>query len=319
MEKVLIAGAGGFIGGHLAKKLLQEGFEVKCADIKPLNTWFQLHKQAENHSLDLRLPENCINVSDVDLVFNMAANMGGMGFIESHGVECMMSSTINTNLLNAASDLNVFRYFYSSSACVYNIAKQSSHDVIALKEEDAYPAQPEGPYGWEKLFSEILCQAFSKEKGLETRIARFHNVYGPHGSWNDGREKAPAAICRKVAESKLQGKKEIEIWGDGEQLRTFTYIEDCIEGIMRLMFSDEKDPLNIGSSEIVSINQLTDMISEIAGVKLDKKHILDSPLGVVGRSSDNTKIKQALEWEPTVPMTVGLQYTYKWIHDQISK
>jgi GDP-D-mannose 3', 5'-epimerase len=312
--QVLVAGGGGFIGGWLARDLVARGYRVRCADIKPLDEWYQVHSGAENLVLDLKDLANCRQaVAGMSRVYNLAADMGGMGFIESHKADCMLSVLINTHLLIAARDAGVERYFYASSACVYAAEKQTSADVTALREEDAYPAMPEDGYGWEKLFSERMCRHFREDFGMETRVARFHNVYGPHGTYDGGREKAPAAICRKVIQAKLSGSRDIEIWGDGLQTRSFTYIDDCIDGINRIMESEILQPINLGSSELVSINHLVDMVEEIAGVRLVRRYNLDAPKGVRGRNSDNTLIQHLLGWEPSTPFVVGMQRTYEWI------
>ncbi|MCX7631429.1 MAG: NAD-dependent epimerase/dehydratase family protein [Geminicoccaceae bacterium] len=317
--RILVTGAGGFIGGHLVAALRRLGFRrLRAVDIKPTDEWFQRFDDVENLVLDLRLPAACARVcEDVTWVFNLAADMGGMGFIETHKAECMLSVLINTHLLVAARDAGVRRYFFASSACVYNAEKQARPDVTALKEEDAYPAMPEDGYGWEKLFSERMCRHFTEDFGLETRVGRYHNVYGPHGTWCGGREKAPAAICRKVAEAENNG--TIEIWGDGKQTRSFMYIDDCIFGTLLLMNSSVREPLNIGSSELVSINRLVDVVEDIAGVRLRRRYDLDAPKGVRGRNSDNTKIKALLGWEPSVRLRDGLEVTYAWIEEQIAK
>lgn len=320
MNHILVAGGGGFIGGHLVKSLIAEGNKVRSVDIKPLNQWYQVHESAENIVADLSETGNCIShTRDVDHVYNLAADMGGMGFIETHKAECMLSVLINTNMLNASRLNNVKRYFYSSSACVYAADKQNNQNVTALKEEDAYPAQPEDGYGWEKLFSERMCRHFLEDFGLETRVARYHNVYGPLGTFYGGREKAPAAICRKVALAKKSGSKTIEIWGDGEQTRSFMYIDDCIEGTKMLLESSFSAPINIGSSELVSINQMVDIVETIAGIKLDRSHNLSSPQGVRGRNSDNTLIQKEFGWEPTISLMTGLEKTYKWIYDNLDE
>ena len=312
--KYLVCGAGGFIGGHLVKNLMDEGNEVICADIKPLEYWFQIFDQNKNYSLDLKSYDNCLKVTkNVDYIYNMACNMGGMGFIENNKAECMLSVLINTNLLRACLENDVKRYFYSSSACVYNGTKQKETFVPGLKEEDAYPAEPEDGYGWEKLFSERMCRHFNEDFGLQTRVVRYHNVYGPLGTYDGGREKAPAAICRKIIKAKLNNQKEIEVWGDGEQTRSFMYISDCIEGTKKLFNSDLNEPYNVGSSEQVSINQMIEMIEEIADFKVKKKYLLDKPKGVRGRSSDNTKIQKDLNWSPSLPLKEGLKSTYSWI------
>lgn len=316
---ILVAGGGGFIGGHLVADLRRQGHRrIRAVDIKPMNEWYQRFNDVENLVLDLSLRENCQQaMQGVHTVFNLAANMGGMGFIENNKALCMLSVLINTHLLQAAQQIGVARYFYSSSACVYNADKQKDTDVTALREEDAYPAMAEDGYGWEKLFSERMCRHFREDFGLWTRVARFHNVYGPHGSWEGGREKAPAAICRKVIDAKLSGKLEINIWGDGLQTRSFMYIDDCLKGVQMLLASNVLEPLNIGSSELVSINQLVDMVEKIAGVKLKRSYDLSAPKGVRGRNSDNTLIKKLLDWEPSTRLYDGLEKTYAWIYDQM--
>jgi nucleoside-diphosphate-sugar epimerase len=316
---VLVAGGGGFIGGWLARDLLKRGHCVRCADMKPLDEWHQVHERAENLVLDLKDLANCRQaVAGMSRVYNLAADMGGMGFIESHKADCMLSVLINTHLLLAALDAGVERYFYASSACVYAADKQTSTDVTALREEDAYPAMPEDGYGWEKLFSERMCRHFREDYGLETRVARFHNVYGPHGTWDGGREKAPAAICRKVIQAKRSGSLDIEIWGDGLQTRSFMWIDDCIEGIHRIMESEIREPINLGSSELVSINRLVDIVEEIADVRLLRHYNPDAPKGVRGRNSDNTLIQHFLGWEPSTPLVVGMRKTYDWIASVMS-
>tara|TARA_A100001015_G_scaffold311099_1_gene413688 strand:- start:2473 stop:3468 length:996 start_codon:yes stop_codon:yes gene_type:complete len=317
-QRILVCGAGGFIGGHLVSDLLKDGFDVICADIKPLEFWFQLSDNTLNYSLDLKEYENCLKVTEgVDYIYNMACNMGGMGFIENNKAECMLSVLINTNLLRACLINNVKKYFYSSSACVYNAQKQKKTFVNGLKEEDAYPAEPEDGYGWEKLFSERMCRHFTEDFGLETRVVRYHNVYGPLGTYDGGREKAPAAICRKIAEAKINKKEEIEVWGDGEQTRSFMYISDCIEGTKKIFNSNLIEPYNVGSDEQVSINQMIELIEEIADYKVKRKYLLDKPKGVRGRSSDNTKIIQDLSWSPSINLKQGLDKTYNWIVEQI--
>ena len=317
--KYLVCGAGGFIGGHLVKNLMDEGHEVICADIKPLEYWFQLFEKNSNFSLDLKSYDNCIKVTDgVDFIYNMACNMGGMGFIENNKAECMLSVLINTNLLRACLVNDVKKYFYSSSACVYNATKQKQTFVPGLKEEDAYPAEPEDGYGWEKLFSERMCRHFKEDFGLETRVVRYHNVYGPLGTYDGGREKAPAALCRKIIQAKLNKEQEIEVWGDGEQTRSFMFISDCIEGTKKIFNSDLKDPYNVGSSEQVSINQMIKMIEEIADYEVKKKYLLDKPKGVRGRSSDNSMIIKDLNWSPTISLKEGLKSTYSWISSEMN-
>ena len=317
-KKFLIAGAGGFIGGHLVSKLLKDGHEVICADIKPLEYWFQIFDKNKNFSLDLKEYENCLKVtSDVDYIYNMACNMGGMGFIENNKAECMLSVLINTNLLRASMENKVKKYFFSSSACVYNASKQKEIFIKGLKETDAYPADPEDGYGWEKLFSERMCRHFTEDFGLETRVARYHNVYGPMGTFDGGREKAPAALCRKIINAKLKNQNEIEVWGDGKQTRSFMYIEDCLRGTINLFESNDSNVFNIGSEEQVSINQMIEIIEEIANFKVKKKYLLDKPLGVRGRSSDNTFIRQKLNWDTEFTLKQGLEKTYEWIYNQI--
>jgi len=318
MKKIVVAGAGGFIGGHLARKLKEAGHQVRAVDIKPLNRWYQITPGVENLVLDLKIKENCYRaLNGYEEVFNLAADMGGMGFIETHKADCMLSVLINTHLLIASRDLGIQRFFYSSSACVYNGEKQTDPDNPGLKESDAYPALAEDGYGWEKLFSERMCRHFTEDFALITRVARFHNVYGPFGTYDGGREKAPAAICRKVIEGELFNKKEIVIWGDGHQTRSFMYIDDCIKGILDIMYSNIQEPINLGSSEMVSINQLVDYVEEIANHKLERKYDYDAPKGVRGRNSDNTLIKQYLGWEPSIPLKEGLKKTYDWIKEQL--
>lgn len=317
-ELILVAGAGGFIGGHLVAELLRQGYtNLRAVDIKPLDEWFQIFSQVENISADLKDRENCYSACrGAREVYNLAADMGGMGFIENNKALCMLSVLINTHLLMAARDQGVDRYFYASSACVYNADKQRDAAVTPLAEDDAYPAMPEDGYGWEKLFSERMCRHFREDFSLLTRVARFHNVYGPHGTWEGGREKAPAAICRKVIHAKVTGNHEIEIWGDGNQTRSFMYITDCLQGIDKITHSQIEEPINLGSSELVTINQLVDIVEDIAGVKLHRKYNLNAPRGVMGRNSDNTKIRQYLDWEPSVRLRDGLEQTYAWIYDQ---
>ena len=319
MKKIIVAGAGGFIAGHLVKELIKNGHSVRAVDLKPLNEWYQVSTEADNLVLDLRLRENCYQaVNGYNEIFNLAADMGGMGFIENNKAACMISVLINTHLLIAARDCGIDRFFYASSACVYNGDKQTDPDNPGLKESDAYPALAEDGYGWEKLFSERMCRHFREDFGLTTRVARFHNVYGPFGTYDGGREKAPAAVCRKVIEAGITGKKEIVIWGDGHQTRSFMYIDDCIKGIQDIMYSNIEEPLNLGSSEMVSINQLVDIVEDIAGFKLNRKYDLDAPKGVRGRNSENTLIKKYLDWEPSIPLKKGMKKTYDWIKEQMS-
>ncbi len=320
MKRIVVTGAGGFIAGHLVKELIRTGQKVRAVDIKPLNEWYQIFPEADNLVLDLRLRENCYQaVNGFNEVFNLAADMGGMGFIENNKAACMISVLINTHLLIAARDCGIERFFFSSSACVYNAEKQNDPNNPGLKESDAYPALPEDGYGWEKLFSERMCRHFSEDFGLITRVARYHNVYGPYGTYDGGREKAPAAICRKVIEAGITGQKHIEIWGDGYQTRSFTYIDDCIKGSIDIMYSDIEEPLNLGSSEMISINELVDIVENIAGYKLVRKYDLTAPKGVRGRNSDNTLIKKYLGWEPSMPLRNGMKKTYDWIKEQIQK
>src|SRR5215469_13183541 len=317
-DLVLVAGGGGFIGGHLVADLLRRGrTRIRAVDIKPCDEWYQVFPDVENVVADLKDLPNCVDASrGAAEVYNLAADMGGMGFIENNKALCMLSVLINTHLLLAARDAGVRRYFYASSACVYNAEKQRSPDVTALKESDAYPALAEDGYGWEKLFSERMCRHFLEDFGLVTRVARFHNVYGPHGTWEGGREKAPAAICRKVIDALATGRHEIEIWGDGQQTRSFMYIDDCILGIRRIMESNIEEPINLGSSELVSINDLVSLVEGIAGIKLERSYNLSAPKGVNGRNSDNTKIKEYLGWEPDTRLRDGLARTYAWIHEE---
>lgn len=319
-RRVLVAGGGGFIGGHLVARLVDLGCElVRAVDIKPVDDWYQEHAGAENLSADLsKLDDAGSAVEGVDTVFQLAADMGGMGFIENHRAECMLSVLTNTHLLQAAVAGAVGRFFYSSSACVYAASRQDDPAVVALREDDAYPAEPEDGYGWEKLFSERMCRHFMEDFGLQTRVARYHNVYGPNGTWVGGREKAPAAICRKVAEAKIAGRSEIEVWGDGEQTRSFMYIDDCVDGTLLLTESDVAQPLNVGSSELVSINGLVDLVCQIADVKLERVHDLSAPQGVRGRNSDNVKIRSELGWEPSTSLVKGLTRTYEWVYDQVA-
>ncbi|MCS5540611.1 MAG: NAD-dependent epimerase/dehydratase family protein [Roseibacillus sp.] len=319
-KRILIAGGGGFIGGHLAGSLLAKGHQVVVADIKRLDQWYQVHGEAENHVLNLEGKQACYEVMEgCDEVYNLACNMGGMGFIEFNRALCMISVLINTHLLMGARDLGVKGFFYASSACVYPDYRQDDADVMALKEPDAYPAQPEDGYGWEKLFSERMCRNFHEDFGLNVRVFRFHNVYGPFGTWVGGREKAPAALCRKVIEAADTGNHEIEIWGDGEQTRSFMYIDDCVGGMARLMGSGYSEPLNLGRAELVSINGLLEIIEGIAGIRLNRNYDLSKPQGVRGRNSDNTLIQETLGWEPEVNLATGLEKTYHWIREQYER
>ncbi|MBP7700833.1 NAD-dependent epimerase/dehydratase family protein [Candidatus Woesebacteria bacterium] len=316
---ILVAGAGGFIGGHLVKYLFELGYrQIRAVDIKPLDDWYQKSQMAENISLDLRDLKNCQTVTrGVDEVYNLAADMGGMGFIEANKALCMLNVLINTHLLIAAKDNGIKRFFFSSSACVYAKDKQQRTDMDGLKESDVYPAMPEDGYGWEKLFSERMCRHFMEDFGLETRVARFHNVYGPHGEYKGGREKAPAAIIRKVVSAQKTEMNEIEIWGDGKQSRTFMFIDDCVKGIDLIMHSDIREPINLGRSELVTINELVTIVESIAKIKLKRIHNLNAPQGVRGRSSDNTLIRKLLNWEPTIPLQEGIEKTYEWIKGEM--
>ena len=317
-DTILVAGGGGFIGGHLVAELLRRGHRnIRSVDVKPRDQWYQVFPEAENVVADLKeLPacrDACAGASEV---YNLAADMGGMGFIENNKALCMLSVLINTHLLQAAREAGVDRYFYASSACVYAADKQKSADVEPLVESDAYPAMPEDGYGWEKLFSERMCRHFREDYGLATRVARFHNVYGPDGTWDGGREKAPAAISRKVAHAKATGDHEIPVWGDGTQTRSFMYIDDCIAGIDRIMHSDIEEPINLGSSELISIDGLVNLVGDLAGIDVTVRHQLDKPRGVNGRNSDNTLIQKHLGWEPPTPLRDGMRTTYDWVEAQ---
>ena len=319
-QLILVTGVGGFIGGHIVADLLVHGHtKIRAVDLKPFDNWYQLFPEVENRRLDLQGWDVCHDVTEgADIVVNMAADMGGMGFIENNKALCMLSVLINTHLLMAAQAHGVQQYFFASSACVYAADKQTATEVLPLKEEYAYPAMPEDGYGWEKLFSERMCRHFTEDFGLETRVARYHNVYGPCGTYDGGREKAPAAICRKVIDAKRSGRHEIEIWGDGEQTRSFMYIDDCLIGMRRIMESDCREPLNLGSDRLVSINGLVDIVEGIGGIKLRRVYNLYAPQGARGRNSDNTLIKQVLGWAPTVTLEDGLEKTYRWIYDQMT-
>ena len=320
-KKILIVGAGGFIGGHLVKRLLDDGNYIVATDIKPREYWFQEFEKVENHfSMDMKDIGNCRKVAkNIDYVFNMACNMGGMGFIENNKAECMQSVLINTNLLISCKETSVERYFFSSSACAYNKTKQKEVFIEGLRETDAYPADPEDGYGWEKLFSERMCRHFMEDYGLQVRVARYHNIYGPFGTYDGGREKAPAALCRKIIKAKKNNKNEIEVWGDGMQTRTFLYVDDCIEGTLRLFESNYSEPVNIGSDEQVSINQMIEIIEGISGVKkLNRIYQLDKPKGVRGRSSNNDLVKKILNWSYKIKLREGLKKTYNWISSEIN-
>jgi nucleoside-diphosphate-sugar epimerase len=318
-EVIVVAGGGGFIGGHLVADLLRQGKQVRAVDVKPADEWYQRFDDAENLHLDLAEKDACRKaLAGASCVYQLAADMGGMGFIENNKALCMLSVLVNTHMLMAARAAGVDRFFYSSSACVYAAEHQTDPDVTALREEDAYPAMPEDGYGWEKLFSERMCRHFREDFDLQTRVARYHNVYGPHGTYDGGREKAPAAICRKVAAAKLSGDHRIEIWGDGQQTRSFMYVDDCVHGTQTLAHSDVIEPINLGSSELVTINQLVSIVEEIAGVELRREYKLDAPQGVRGRNSDNTRILELLGWEPSISLREGLEQTYRWVHDQMA-
>ena len=318
MASCVVTGAGGFIGGHLVADLVGQGVDVRAVDAKPLDRWYQTAAGVESLTLDLTARDACREaVKGADQVFNLAADMGGIGFIEGNKALCMLSVLINTHLLMAARDEGVSRYFYASSACVYAAGKQDRPDIDALRESDAYPAMPEDGYGWEKLFSERMCRHFHEDFGLETRVARYHNIYGPHGTYEGGREKAPAAICRKVAAAVLSGDHAIEVWGDGQQTRSFTYIDDCVSGTRIITDSDVVEPLNLGSDEMVTIDQLVDVVEEIAGVRLRRTYVMDAPQGVRGRSSDNSLIRERLGWAPSTSLAEGLEATYAWVFDKM--
>ncbi|MGV3708484.1 MAG: NAD-dependent epimerase/dehydratase family protein [Gemmatimonas sp.] len=314
---VVVAGAGGFIGGHLVAALRGQGARIRAVDIKPLQQWYQRFDDVENRVGDLSLLEHArAACAGATMVYQLAAEVGGMGFIEHNKALCMLSVLIDTHMLQAARQAGVQRFFFASTACVYAADKQSTPAVVALREEDAYPAMPEDGYGWQKLFSERMCRHFSEDFGMATRIARYHNVYGPHGTWDGGREKAPAAICRKVIHAVHSGARDIEIWGDGNQTRSFTYIDDCVVGTLALARSNVPEPLNIGSSELVTINQLVDIAESIGGVTLRRCYNLTAPRGVSGRNSDNTKILARLGWEPATRLREGMERTYRWIEAQ---
>lgn len=317
---VLVAGGGGFIGGHLVADLLAQGKTVRSIDVKPMDEWYQVHPDAQNGVGDLSLLADAEAATEgAREVFMLAADMGGMGFIENNKALCMLTVLTSTHMLQAAKKFDVERYFYSSSACVYAADKQTDTAVTALKESDAYPAQPEDGYGWEKLFSERMARHFTEDYGLITRTARYHNVYGPEGTWTGGREKAPAAVCRKIAEAVITGKHELEIWGDGEQTRSFMYVDDCVQGSQRILASDLEEPINLGSSELVSINQLYTIVEDIAGIKCERKYDLSAPQGVRGRNSDNTMINEVFGWEPSITLADGLAKTYAWVYDQVKR
>jgi nucleoside-diphosphate-sugar epimerase len=312
-------GAGGFIGGHLVGRLCAEGVDVRAVDILPVERW-RLHHDTECLKADLRDAAACRSLAaSCAHVYDLASDMGGMGFIASHQVDCMLSIVIAVNLLEAAHATGAERFFFSSSACVYPRDRQGDADTVPLREEDAFPANPEDGYGWEKLFTEQLARAFHRERGLDVRIARYHNVYGPHGAWEGGREKAPAAICRKVATAVLTGRSVIDIWGDGKQTRSFMWIGDCIEGTRRLVESTVSEPRNIGSAELVSIDELVTTVEQIAEVRLDRRYDTSAPQGVRGRNSDNRRVRAELGWEPSTPLRDGLAVLYPWVREQVER
>ena len=320
MKKILVTGAGGFIGGHLVKELQNRGYWVRAVDIKPLEDWYQCFGDADNHVLDMSEKNNCFKMADgVDEVINMACNMGGMGFIENNKALCMLSVLVNTHLLMACKEFKIKKYFFSSSACAYNKDLQNDPSITGLKESDAYPANPEDGYGWEKLFSERMCRHFLEDYNLDVKVARYHNIYGPYGTYDGGREKAPAALCRKIIYSVINKENMIDVWGDGEQTRSFLYIDDCIEATLKLFDSKFHGPINIGSEEKVSINEMIDKIEKISQKKVEKNYQLDKPKGVRGRNSDNTLIRDQLNWDPKFSLYKGLEKTYEWISSEIKK
>ncbi len=320
MKKILVTGAGGFIGGHLVKKLLSEGHSVRATDIKPTSEWYQIFSEVENNQLNMSMKENCLKMTEgVDGVFNMACNMGGMGFIENNKADCMLSVLVNTHMLMACKENKVEKYFFSSSACAYNKDLQDKPEVSGLKESDAYPANPEDGYGWEKLFSERMCRHFLEDYGLDVKVARYHNVYGPNGTYDGGREKAPAALCRKIILAKNKNLDLIDVWGDGKQTRSFLYIDDCVDATLQFFHSDHHGPINIGSEEKVSINEMVAKIEKICEKKFKKNYQLDKPKGVRGRTSDNTLIRKLLNWKPKYNLFEGLKKTYHWIEEDIKK
>ncbi len=319
---VLVTGGGGFIGGHLVRDLREQGFtKIRSVDIKPLHEWYQVLDDVENVQASMTLREAAYAATKgARYVFNLAADMGGMGFIENNKASCMLSVLTSTHVLMGAKEQgDCERLFYSSSACVYAAGKQHDPNLTALREEDAYPAEAEDGYGWEKLFSERMCRHFREDYGVQTRVARYHNVYGPNGTYDGGREKAPAAICRKVIAAKMSGRQQIEIWGDGEQSRSFMYIDDCVWGSKAILESEILEPINLGSAELVTINQLVSIVENIAGLKLERTYKLDAPQGVRGRNSDNAKIKSHLGWEPSISLQDGIEKTYAWIYDQMAQ
>jgi GDP-D-mannose 3', 5'-epimerase len=320
MKKILVTGAGGFIGGHLIKELLNRGYKIRATDIKPLDDWYQCFDEVENISLDMTIKDNCFKATEgMDDVINMACNMGGMGFIENNKALCMLSVLVNTHMLMACKYFNIKRYFFSSSACAYNTDLQKNSKITGLKESDAYPAMPEDGYGWEKLFGERMCRHFFEDYGLDVKVARYHNIYGPNGTYDGGREKAPAALCRKIINSGLNNEKKIDVWGNGEQTRSFLYIDDCVDATLKLFDSEHHGPINIGSEEQVSINQMIEKIEKISNYQVKKNYQLDKPQGVMGRNSDNTLIRSLLNWEPKFTLYQGLEKTYNWILSDMKK
>jgi GDP-D-mannose 3',5'-epimerase len=316
----VVTGAGGFIGGHLVRSLLDRGLSVRAADLKPLDAWAQLHRDADNVRLNVSDPAQARSATTgARIVYNLAADMGGMGFIERHKADCMLSVLGSTHMLVASREAGIERYFFSSSACVYAADRQATPDVLPLREEDAYPAMPEDGYGWEKLFSERMCRHFCEDYGLATRVARYHNIYGELGTWQGGREKAPAALCRKVAHAAITGGTTLPIWGDGKQTRSFTYIDDCIHGTHLIADGDDPQPVNLGSAELVTIDELADLVEAVAGVRLRRCYELDGPQGVRGRASDNAEIERRYGWSPSVSLVDGLERTYRWIYDEVKK
>jgi nucleoside-diphosphate-sugar epimerase len=317
---VLVAGGGGFIGGHLVADLLAQGLTVRSVDVKPTSEWYQVHGAAQNVQADLSLRESAMAQTEgAREVYMLAADMGGMGFIENNKALCMLTVLTSTHMLEAARAHEVERYFYSSSACVYAADKQTDTHITALKEADAYPAMPEDGYGWEKLFTERMCRHFLEDFGLTTRVARYHNVYGPNGTWTGGRETAPAAVCRKIATAVITGNHELDIWGDGEQTRSFMYIDDCVQGSQMILKGDSPEPVNLGSDELVSINQLYSIVEEIAGINCTRNYQLDAPQGVRGRNSDNTQILETYGWAPSITLAEGLAKTYAWVYDEVKR
>ena len=320
MEKILVTGAGGFIGGHLVKELLNKGYSVRAVDIKPFEKWYQFFDEVENNQLDVAIKENCFKMAKaVNGVMNMACNMGGMGFIENNKAECMLSVLVNTHMLMACKENKVKKYFFSSSACAYNKDLQDKPDISGLKESDAYPANPEDGYGWEKLFSERMCRHYLEDYGLDVKVARYHNVYGPNGTYDGGREKAPAALCRKVILAKEKNSDIIDVWGDGKQTRSFLFIEDCVNATLQFFTSNHHGPINIGSEEKVSINEMIEKIEKISSKKFKKNYQLDKPKAVRGRSSNNDLIRKLLKWEPKYNLYEGLKRTYQWIEEDMKK